>query len=191
MLVVVAILGVLAALLIPTLKSTIEKTRQAKCMNNLKKIYEGFRLYAIDHNGEIAMGFSPANPSATPPTSATWFPFQIGPYLNNGVWAYNSSYNYPPYFVCPSHDLPKYKYLWGSYMMNARVSFGGPYKFLKFNDVSSRLLFLFDANDAGQAQLPTAIIKRHNNGANLLFLDGHVEWRMQFDPAGTGFWLGK
>lgn len=190
MLVVVAILGILAALLVPTLKNAMRKTNQVKCMNNLKNIYGGFRLYAIDHNDEIAMGFDPGDPLATPPTAATFFPFQIGPYLNNGVWEWNSSSRYPSYFVCPSHDLPKYKYLWGSYMMNSYVCFGGPYKFLKFTDVSQRLLFLFDGPDAGEGYGTSVIIKRHNNSANLLFLDGHVEWRTQLDPAGTGFWRG-
>ena len=48
LLVVIAVIGILAALLLPVLNSAKDKTRRTTCLNNLRQINLGVRLYADD-----------------------------------------------------------------------------------------------------------------------------------------------
>lgn len=49
LLVVVAIIGVLVALLLPTLNRAKSKAQRTTCINNLRQINSGLRLYSDDH----------------------------------------------------------------------------------------------------------------------------------------------
>ncbi len=51
MLVVMAIIGILAALLLPALAAAREKGRQADCMSNLRQLGMGLEMYLQDWNG--------------------------------------------------------------------------------------------------------------------------------------------
>jgi prepilin-type N-terminal cleavage/methylation domain-containing protein len=56
LLVVVAIIGILASFLAPTLKTATGKSRGAVCKNNLKQIGLAASMYASDHDGFYHMG---------------------------------------------------------------------------------------------------------------------------------------
>jgi prepilin-type N-terminal cleavage/methylation domain-containing protein/prepilin-type processing-associated H-X9-DG protein len=51
LLVVIAIIGILAALLMPVLSSAKKKAAQAACLNNLKQLGLGMKLYVDDNHG--------------------------------------------------------------------------------------------------------------------------------------------
>ena len=51
MLVVVAIIGILAALLLPVLNQTQQRAKQVQCVNNLRECGLAFHLFANDHKG--------------------------------------------------------------------------------------------------------------------------------------------
>src|ERR1043166_3734758 len=53
LLVVVAIISILAAMLLPSLKNAKEAGKSAVCVSNLKQIYTAFALYADDNNGAV------------------------------------------------------------------------------------------------------------------------------------------
>jgi prepilin-type N-terminal cleavage/methylation domain-containing protein/prepilin-type processing-associated H-X9-DG protein len=59
LLVVVAILAILAALLLPTLRNAKETGKSAVCLSNLRQLYTAFALYAGD-NGEAVPDSYPA-----------------------------------------------------------------------------------------------------------------------------------
>jgi len=51
MLVVLAIIGTMAALLLPALVSAREKARQTECISNLRQCGLGFEMYLQEYNG--------------------------------------------------------------------------------------------------------------------------------------------
>jgi prepilin-type N-terminal cleavage/methylation domain-containing protein/prepilin-type processing-associated H-X9-DG protein len=55
LLVVIAVIGILAALLLPTLSSAKARAKQTACLNNLKQINLGVRMYADDHDNVLSL----------------------------------------------------------------------------------------------------------------------------------------
>ncbi|MCI0564012.1 MAG: DUF1559 domain-containing protein, partial [Nitrososphaera sp.] len=53
LIVVVAVIGILAALLLPVLSKAKDQGVRTTCINNLKQITTTMHLYATDHNGEL------------------------------------------------------------------------------------------------------------------------------------------
>lgn len=53
MLVVIAIIGILAALLMPALRQALESARTVTCLNNLKQTSHNFNSYSSDNNGQM------------------------------------------------------------------------------------------------------------------------------------------
>jgi prepilin-type N-terminal cleavage/methylation domain-containing protein len=51
LMVVIAIISVLAALLLPVLRSAKAKGKQVGCLNNLRQIGLSWQLYAADNDG--------------------------------------------------------------------------------------------------------------------------------------------
>ena len=53
LLVVIAIIAILAALLLPSLATSKAKARRIQCLNHLKQIAYGFRLFGNDNGGKF------------------------------------------------------------------------------------------------------------------------------------------
>lgn len=58
----VAIIAILAALLLPALRTARDKAKQAACMSNLRQIGGLMLLYAGDYNGQAPLAFGAAYP---------------------------------------------------------------------------------------------------------------------------------
>jgi prepilin-type N-terminal cleavage/methylation domain-containing protein/prepilin-type processing-associated H-X9-DG protein len=95
MLVVIAIIGILAGLLLPVLGRARDKARTAQCVSNLKQIALAIDMYASDY-GE---SFPPAFISTVP--GSDWS-LIIQPYLMKSQTTYGSTYDVSRTLVCPS-----------------------------------------------------------------------------------------
>jgi len=63
LLVVIAIIAILAALLLPALSRAKQKAQGIYCMNNLRQVMLGWKMYASDYSGAFPCndGFGPGN----------------------------------------------------------------------------------------------------------------------------------
>ncbi|MBI2841931.1 MAG: prepilin-type N-terminal cleavage/methylation domain-containing protein [Armatimonadetes bacterium] len=132
LLVVIAIIAILAAILFPIFAQAKEKGRSTACLNNLKQLGNGFRMYLGDWGGKF-------------PGSAAWGEngWQLGewvmidaayphpgigdPYHPNykmsvkkgGLWPYVKS---EKVYVCPSDDRARTSGFGLSYSMNGLLA---------------------------------------------------------------------
>lgn len=82
LLAVVAIISLLAALLIPVLKNTMEKAKQVEGMNNMRQVGIAFRSFTGDNDGRLP------GRAQTPPEGETQvrkWPADLAPYIASDV----------------------------------------------------------------------------------------------------------
>ena len=179
-LVVIAIIGILSAILFPVFSSVRESGRMAVCSSNLKQIGVAIRLYANDNRGFY--------PPVVPPGNNCAWADRLTAYLKT-----------PEVFVCPSDEvgefrpgcptpdpavLPPVSYV-GSYSPTH------PYFIGSLNESRVRapatLVLVVDGDGVsvtpGGTPLTSTddlikrrVSNRHNDGSNCLFADGHVKW---------------
>ena len=65
---VIAIIAVLSAILIPSIKGVFSKIRSAKCQNNLRHLYTAAMAYAADNEGYLPVGHGNRIPGCPPGT---------------------------------------------------------------------------------------------------------------------------
>ena len=61
LLVVVAIIGLLAGMLLPSLAKAKVKANRMKCGNNLKQVHMAFTLFANDYDGRLPWLLTPVS----------------------------------------------------------------------------------------------------------------------------------
>jgi prepilin-type N-terminal cleavage/methylation domain-containing protein/prepilin-type processing-associated H-X9-DG protein len=194
LLVVILIILILAAILFPVLARAIQKARQVGCANNLKQIGLAMRQYSDDYNGMlvpelIRYPYGPAGPNnnfsywcgfanAPPNVYGTHLEL-LAPYMGG-------TYDM---FTDPSGEKDKCqnRNKWWSYRVNSiLVDAGAGTNFRHESEMPRphRTVYLADASGGTSAGWMNGYLRnyigwvasRHNKGANLLFLDGHVGW---------------
>ena len=195
LLIVIAIIAILASMLLPALSKAREKAKTITCLNNLKQQGTASMMYTNDNDGLVV--YSGSNVSSQIGTTIFWFT-SLKPYLNlrycpNWSDPYKSVSNL---FMCPSEI--SYNAVGGSsskgirdivichYTMNRRASSS---RYSKINNPSGKVIFtdgyywpfMFVYLNAASAMNEALFVqmndyktrRRHNNGINLLYLDGH------------------
>ncbi|MBW3625090.1 MAG: DUF1559 domain-containing protein [Armatimonadetes bacterium] len=191
LLVVIAIIAILAAILFPVFAKARERARQTSCLNNMKQLGTGFRLY-MDDNENTLPGAAPFNSTyqkghwvgmtrwggpATP--AAPMLPEQ------GGLWPYTRSASL---YVCPSAEVPELRL---SYSMNCRLTCAEESEMLQTRFSVSDIVLLLDEStttrEGGRADrvdrplndgyfCGDTISAIHQEGANLGYADGRAKW---------------
>lgn len=190
LLVVISIIVMLAAMLLPALNKAKETGRKITCMNNLSQLGKAFSLYLSDNNDF----FPPYRDYGSP--EKTWYygsPDRgyLAEYLGLanvldriGVLGVSGGKMWRNRFRCPSQSDPPSGTEYFTYGYNGQV-YGYSKKITKYKAPSMTCLL------SESIEYPVVIYYttsgtyimgfRHNNGANVLFCDGHVEWKKNTD----------
>ena len=177
LLVVIAIIAILAAILFPVFARARENARRASCLSNLKQIGIAVMQYTQDNDEKYMYQHENAG-SGDPVPSYYWFePLQ--PYIKS-----------TQVFRCPSmSEEPRLAQ--SDYLMNGFIAHDSALS--SFQNVSEQIMLSERANGVGDIDyhpwtIPPATApdpaefndviehKRHFDGSNYLFLDGHAKW---------------
>ncbi|MDR1280695.1 MAG: prepilin-type N-terminal cleavage/methylation domain-containing protein [Opitutaceae bacterium] len=196
LLTVIAIIGILAAIIIPTVGKVRDSARAAQCLGNLRQMGIVARLYSEDNNGKLM--------HADYNFSKKLWPYAYPAQKNKVI---NISGNPPPdlkdsIFECPKvySDPFTTKRSYGvnfhfepSYAVEKDAE-GKKTVLLSRFEVPSQTLLFADTREGSECKNNT-IYARHNNKANVVFLDGHTK-AISVTTAITAspyilFWLGR
>lgn len=223
LLTVIAIIGILAAILIPVVGKVREGAKRSLCLSNLRQIGLASHLYASEHNdrlpnmtqgnwpwdveyrvmadliqvggGERNMFYCPSSPAEM--ASEGW-DFQINQQEQSGhrFISYVLLFDNPPLVT----DI-RYRNERIGEPVPIQIGGGRNPQFLSLTEAQKELAV--DAvlgsvgnwsvtGGAATAHRPNHMDGDQPAGGNVLFLDGHVEWRpfseMQSRTGGPNFW---
>ncbi|MBC8008722.1 MAG: DUF1559 domain-containing protein [Burkholderiales bacterium] len=196
LLTVIAIIGILAAIIIPVVGRVRESARASQCLSNLRQIGTATRLYVDEHKG------------MAPPIDVSFY---------NNLWPYVSSIPLPVGFVITGPELPLAPIPGSvfecpkanddvgvaakrSYAMNNSLAPGVTNKNtagFKFSLITvPSLAALFGEAKGSSALTPANMNGRHSGKMNVVFADGHAAAvTLTTELANTGyntnpFWIG-
>jgi prepilin-type N-terminal cleavage/methylation domain-containing protein/prepilin-type processing-associated H-X9-DG protein len=204
LLTVIAIIGILAAIIIPTVGKVRLSAKSAQCLSNLRQLGMGFNLFTADNKGRFPrVGL---NPRPTDPTKidALWYS-AISPYIQRAQIVSNN-----PVYRCPAEATPVPPERVNSVIQysvsraiersgSAVLATGLGAKPEEIPNTSQTFLLVdVSVNDQGTTsngsmiygqiaeaiattpEASTTVAFRHNSGLNCLFVDGHTA-RLSFE----------
>ena len=119
LLVVIAVIGILAALLLPALTRAKAQARNSVCVNNLRQLGIAARLYSMDNGGRLPsaeiLPSDPINPAHPLPRICDVLALYIGR-------APGTDTNHVTVFKCPADKASRFTTEGSSYEWNADVN---------------------------------------------------------------------
>ncbi|WP_238527744.1 prepilin-type N-terminal cleavage/methylation domain-containing protein [Lentisphaera araneosa] len=183
LLVVVAIIGILGSLLLPTLGKARKKSKQAVCLSNMKQIGSAEFMYQDDNDQYHLVRDNEVY------TQYNGWQFLLAPYVNNdGTTAQEVQSS--GVFACPSSQL-NFNNEWQNGGIGYNTNMGSIQKSIQIAvnavEVPVETILTADGDEAGGAvHLDNQIFQpgsphgepgaRHNGGVNTLLADGHAQW---------------
>lgn len=201
LLVVIAIITILAAMLLPALKSAKDTARSISCMGNTRTLGTAYLMYANDYKGYYFPGYLWSDWTASKKLVATW-PDAVSDMLggksyvsNNlkGVWRCPAAYSSLPEEVRKKSSCLSYG------KNSATGVHGAPETAWVRQDRVKRPSMVVCIGDSDEDGYYPDILtcsdyligNRHNWHANTSFLDGHSAKVRSLDYIGVGCVPGK
>jgi len=198
LLIVMAIIGILMAILFPTISAVYRSAMEVQCQSRIGELAKAVAAYCQQYDGKFPfVGYG-----ATPLTTASacdWL--YVGASvtqttLNEGLLVKNKFVGKTDIFVCPSDDLKRIagaKMISGkgitSYVINGSITygdtlFGGERKVRRHEEFEPRdFLFIeeretssFDRGDMIPDTSKYTLTARHHGGGYVACMDGSVQW---------------
>lgn len=173
LLTVLAIISILAALLLSSMRSIREQGRSIACVNNLRQLGTALFSYRNDNNDMVPGRGDGAHPPY-------WF-VALAPYVDNKT---------NTVFRCPSTkkfkcNMESISYGYNIFIQGNSADAGF---FVRYSNIvnPAAKYFLMDSDGPVYNHLVApppiwdqwyGIGKRHTGGSNVLYLDGHVSWQ--------------
>lgn len=179
-LVCVAVIGILAAFLLPGVNSAIVKANATKCSANLRQWGIAYLSYAQENNGAL--------PNSLPKGEPNWQE-AIAPYLVESGNSGSQRFILRAKYGCPSDIQAKDWVFAGNCYLNAVLYSKAPSRLLSLGNLSAFLVAADGVDnfwDVASYNGAAGIQYRHGRGpqtnknyangtANFLFADGHVQ----------------
>jgi prepilin-type N-terminal cleavage/methylation domain-containing protein len=185
LLLVLAIIGILAALLLPALSTAKEQARSTDCVNNLRQWGVAYRMYANEYNDFLPRRGQGVQPLFQTDRPEDWFnalPAYLGMPSFSQMLASNTlpAAHTPSVFICPSAENPGGTYFL-PYGMNMNLCPWNLPVATKFAQVKApdAVVAMADAPGPYASTFPSSnpytVVARHSGRANILFLAGEVK----------------
>ncbi|MGE9290410.1 MAG: type II secretion system protein [Puniceicoccales bacterium] len=193
LLVVISVLGLLAAILVPAINSVRAKAESAKCSNNLRQLSAGAQLFGKDHGGMIVPWryYPPESPG-----SLVYWEKSLSPYLEIPESESVDEVPKTSVLLCPTDSENKNgdtEYFENGYHTNYSINLhlawnepanpaGGAHStfnkgyYHRLEDPAKTYLFidLFGGGGGGH-WMGSSLMYPHEGRVNIAYMDGHVE----------------
>ncbi|MGV3756362.1 MAG: DUF1559 domain-containing protein [Verrucomicrobiota bacterium] len=204
LLVVIAVIGILASLLLPVLSRAKEKGRQTACLNNLKQLATGMALYHGDFDETFP---APGSRLSYGPQPEDWIWWQYGRDIQKSSIARYVDRFTPKLFTCPSdnegralqsegfiaNDPYRYSYTLTSHDLTNGANPGlstiitqarevHPFRSSQVVNPSRKIMLveedrktMDDPRWIPNRPKPSLVAERHGKKGTAAFVDGHIE----------------
>jgi prepilin-type N-terminal cleavage/methylation domain-containing protein/prepilin-type processing-associated H-X9-DG protein len=182
LLTVIAVIGILAAILIPVVGKARASARSSECLSNLRQVYIGYMTYVNDNRGRIPLAHSSGG------DWMTIYSDSVITELRSHIGCPTQRSNKRDQWLADSWYRPRAATI-RTYSLNLglnKKSSGGPTLEYPINsfEAPSRSILIADGNNSdagGEALYYNAVIQAsrrpefvHNTRTNAVFLDGHT-----------------
>ncbi len=200
LLIVVSIISVIMGIVFPVLSMIREKSKQAVCMSNMGQMYKALLQYTIENDGYLPLKDNSATSDSgiIPCNGEVWFK-AIDRYITTDILPEKqteistkerlSLIKQDPFINTISQDE---RHKTRTIKMNTQLTNGSMCnRMIDSIRFSSKTVLLFDGRTDSPGVANNfdgsygSIAQRHSRGANILFMDGHVERVQNGDSDGS------
>lgn len=178
LLIVIAIIGILASMLLPALRQARDTAKSITCINNLKNFETAHGMYQTDWDGYVL-----------PHYQSNWWFWKIGIYLGGYVQPNTKK---GTVWTCPENPDGNFLGMFPSYTRNNYLGYPGgglntqALKYHKFKSPSGKVFLADGVSDlimSGTQFCPAEYggtnarlsVRHTGKKCNIAFLDGHVK----------------